>query len=158
MISSSSQRHCQSIRQLLRECWNTSESTTCASSQRSVNLNSDRISQSNCLRGSCSDGSGESVWSIRMARTVLHWLSKNAGLTSECVTEVIEPFTRQWSENMTMSATWNEAEKCAAAKQVMWPPPCPLKAVGSTTSPLHGDFDHIHCSIDWLMWKHSPNL
>ena len=26
--------------------------------------------------------------------TVLHWLSKNAGLTSECITEVIEPFTR----------------------------------------------------------------
>ena len=25
---------------------------------------------------------------------VLHWLSKNAGLTVECVTEVIEPFTR----------------------------------------------------------------
>ena len=28
---------------------------------------------------------------------VLHWLSKNAGLTSECVTEVIEPFTRRQS-------------------------------------------------------------
>ena len=26
---------------------------------------------------------------------VLHWLSKNAGLTSECITEVIEPFARQ---------------------------------------------------------------
>ena len=26
--------------------------------------------------------------------TGLHWLSKNAGLTSECVTGVIEPFTR----------------------------------------------------------------
>ena len=26
---------------------------------------------------------------------VLHWLSKNAGLTSECVTEVIELFTRR---------------------------------------------------------------
>ena len=25
---------------------------------------------------------------------VLHWLSKNAGLTSECVTEVIEPFAK----------------------------------------------------------------
>ena len=25
---------------------------------------------------------------------VLHWLSQNAGLTSECVTEVIEPFAR----------------------------------------------------------------
>ena len=26
--------------------------------------------------------------------TVLHWLSKNAGLTSECITEVIKPFSR----------------------------------------------------------------
>ena len=26
---------------------------------------------------------------------ILHWLSKNAGLTSECVTEVIELFARQ---------------------------------------------------------------
>ena len=26
---------------------------------------------------------------------ILHWLSKNAGLTSECVTEVIELFTRR---------------------------------------------------------------
>ena len=26
---------------------------------------------------------------------VLHWLSKNASLTSECITEVIEPFTRR---------------------------------------------------------------
>ena len=51
--------------------------------------------------------------------TVLHWLSKNAGLTSECITEVIEPFSRQQSENTTTSATWNEAAKRAAAKQVM---------------------------------------
>ena len=30
---------------------------------------------------------------------VLHWLSQNAGLTSECVTEVIEPFARRRLEN-----------------------------------------------------------
>ena len=30
---------------------------------------------------------------------VLHWLSQNAGLTSECVTEVIEPFAIRESEN-----------------------------------------------------------
>ena len=72
---------------------------------------------------------------------ILHWLSKNAGLTSECITEVIEPFTRWQSENTTTGATWNEAAKCAAAKQVMQPPPCPLKAVGSTTAPSPGKFD-----------------
>ena len=27
--------------------------------------------------------------------TVLHWLSKHAGLTSECITEAIELFTRR---------------------------------------------------------------
>ena len=71
---------------------------------------------------------------------ILHWLSKNAGLTSECVTEVIEPFTRRWSENATMGVMWNEAAKYAAAKQVMRPPPRPLKAVESTTAQLPGTF------------------
>ena len=49
---------------------------------------------------------------------VLHWLSRNAGLTSECVTEVIEPFTRRRSENAISGKTWNKAAKHAAAKQV----------------------------------------
>ena len=49
---------------------------------------------------------------------VLHWLSRNAGLTSECVTEVIEPFARRQLENATSGKTWNEAAKHAAAKQV----------------------------------------
>ena len=40
-----------------------------------------------------------------------------------------------------MGVTWNEAAKCAATKQVMRPPPCPLKAVGLTTAPSPGKFD-----------------
>ena len=54
---------------------------------------------------------------------ILHWLSRNAGLTSECVTEVIEPFATWQLENATTGATWNEAAKHAAAKQVMRPSP-----------------------------------
>ena len=50
---------------------------------------------------------------------ILHWLSKNAGLTSECITEVIELFARWRSENATTGVMWNEAAKRAAAKQVM---------------------------------------
>ena len=69
---------------------------------------------------------------------ILHWLSKNAGLTSECVTEVIEPFARQQLENAT---TGVEAAKHAATKQVMRPPPCPLKAVESTTALSPGTFN-----------------
>ena len=72
---------------------------------------------------------------------ILHWLSKNAGLTSECVTEVIELFARWQSENTTMVVTWNEAAMHAATKQIMQPPPCPLKAVGSTTAPSYGEFN-----------------
>ena len=72
---------------------------------------------------------------------ILHWLSKNAGLTSECITEVIEPFARQRLENTTHSTTWNEAAKCAAAKQVMQPPPRLAKAVELTTASLSGEFD-----------------
>ena len=49
---------------------------------------------------------------------VLHWLSRNAGLTSECVTEVIELFTRRQSENTISGKKWNKAAKRAAAKQV----------------------------------------
>ena len=74
--------------------------------------------------------------------TVLHWLSKNAGLTSECVTEVIEPFARRQLENTTTSAMWNEAANHAATKQVMRPPPHPTKAVEpTTTAPLSGEFN-----------------
>ena len=72
---------------------------------------------------------------------VLHWLSKNAGLTSECVTEVIELFARRQSENAISGKTWNEAAKHAAVKQVTQPPPCPVKAVESTTAPSPGTFE-----------------
>ena len=72
---------------------------------------------------------------------VLHWLSKNAGLTSECITEVIQLFARRWLENAITGKTWNEAAKCAAVKQVTQPPPCPAKAVESTTAPSLGTFE-----------------
>ena len=36
---------------------------------------------------------------------------------------------------------WNEVAKHAAAKQVSRPPPCPIKAVESTTAPLPGTFE-----------------
>ena len=61
-------------------------------------------------------------------------------LNTECITEVIEPFTRRQSENAISGKTWNEAVKRAATKQVSRPPPCPIKAVESTTAPLPGTF------------------
>ena len=75
---------------------------------------------------------------------VLHWLSKNAGLTSECITEVIELFTRQRSENTTHGMMWNEV-----AKQVMQPPPRPAKAVELTTTSLSGEFNQ-YTLLTWL--------
>ena len=36
---------------------------------------------------------------------------------------------------------WNEAAKHAAVKQVIQPPPCPIKAVESTTSLSPGTFE-----------------
>ena len=50
---------------------------------------------------------------------VLQWLSVHAGLTSECVSEVIKPFTKWQVENTMKGTTWNEAAKHAATKQVM---------------------------------------
>ena len=75
--------------------------------------------------------------------TVLHWLSKHTGLTSECVTEVIKLFTRWQSENMIHSMMWNEAAKHAAVRQVMWPPPHPAKAVEPNTASSSGEFKQI---------------
>ena len=72
---------------------------------------------------------------------VIHWLSQNAWLTSECIAEVIELFARQRLENAISGKMWNEAAKCAAVKQVSWPPPRSIKAVESTTVPLHGTFE-----------------
>ena len=72
---------------------------------------------------------------------VLHWLSQNAGLTSECVTEVIEPFTRRQLENAISGKMWNKAAKHAAVKQVIWPPPRPVKAVELTTALSPGTFE-----------------
>ena len=72
---------------------------------------------------------------------ILHWLSQNAGLTSECIAEVIEPFARWRSENAISGKMWNEAAKRAATKQVSQPPPCPNKAVESTTAPSPGTFE-----------------
>ena len=50
---------------------------------------------------------------------VLQWLSIHAGLTSECVSEVIELFTKWQAENTTTGMTWNEAAKHAATRPVM---------------------------------------
>ena len=72
---------------------------------------------------------------------VLHWLSQNARLTSECIAEVIKLFTRWQSENAISGKMWNEAAKHAAVKQVSRPPPRPVKAVESTTAPLPGTFE-----------------
>ena len=72
---------------------------------------------------------------------VLHWLSQNAGLTSECVTDVIEPFARRRLENTISGKTWNETAKHAAVKQATRPPPHSVKAVESTTAPSPSTFE-----------------
>ena len=38
---------------------------------------------------------------------VLQWLSEHAGLTSECVSEVIEPFAKRQLENAINGTMWN---------------------------------------------------
>ena len=81
--------------------------------------------------------------------TVLHWLSKNTGLTSECVTEVIELFARQKLENTTHGMMWNEAAKHAATRQVMQPPPHPAKAVEPNTASLSGELEQYTLLV-WL--------
>ena len=69
---------------------------------------------------------------------ILQWLSVDTGLTSECISEVIESFTRQWVENTMKGMTWNEAAKCAATKQVMW---LPAKVVAPDTASSSSVFE-----------------
>ena len=59
------------------------------------------------------------MWLMDKDVIILHWLSKNAGLTSECITEVIKLFARWRLENAITGKMWNEAAKHAAVKQVM---------------------------------------
>ena len=80
---------------------------------------------------------------------ILHWLTQNARLTSECITEVIKPFARWRSENAISGKTWNEAAKRAATKQVSRPPPCPVKAVELTTALSPGTFEQ-YTLLNWL--------
>ena len=80
---------------------------------------------------------------------ILHWLSQNSGLTSECVAEVIKLSARRWSENAISGKTWNEAAKRAATKQVSRPPPCPIKAVELSTAPSPSTFEQ-YTLLDWL--------
>ena len=72
---------------------------------------------------------------------ILQWLSIHTGLTSECVSEVIEPFAKWRSENAIAGTTWNEAAKHAATRQVMQPPPCLAKIVEPNTVSLSSAFE-----------------
>ena len=80
---------------------------------------------------------------------ILQWLSVHAGLTSECVSEVIELFARWWAENAMNGMTWNEAAKCAAERQVMQPPPHPAKVVEPNTASLSSSFKQ-YTLLGWL--------
>ena len=68
---------------------------------------------------------------------VLQWLSKHDGLTSECVSEVIEPFAKWQLKNAINHTTWNEAAKHAATRR------------GHATSSMSGqDSRAKHCIIE----------
>ena len=60
-------------------------------------------------------------------------LSEHTGLTSECVSEVIKPFSKWQSENAINGMMWNKAAKHAATRQVMQPPPHLAKIVEPNT-------------------------
>ena len=83
---------------------------------------------------------------------VFQWLSEHAGLTSECVSEVIEPFAKQWLENAINGMMWNEAAKHAAIRQVMRPPPPHLaKIVEPNTASSSSAFEQytlLNQSVD----------
>ena len=72
--------------------------------------------------------------------TILQWLSVHAGLTSECISGVIESFTRWQVENAMTGTMWNEAAKHADERQVMWPPLRSPKVVELNTTSSSSTF------------------
>ena len=72
---------------------------------------------------------------------VLQWLSEHTGLTSECVSEVIELCAKWRLENTINAMTWNKAAKCAATRQVMRPPPRLAKIVEPNTASSSSAFE-----------------
>ena len=74
-------------------------------------------SSDGCMRLRARTACPEWVEGNEADEKILRWLSTHAGLTSECVTEVIEPFAKRRSENLTHGTTWNEAAKRAASRK-----------------------------------------
>ena len=48
--------------------------------------------------------------------SLAQWLGNNAGLTTQLVEEVIEPYAAWRAEHLLLSTTWNEAAKQASQK------------------------------------------
>ena len=54
--------------------------------------------------------------------SLAQWLGDNAGLTTQLVEEVVEPYTARRAEHLSAGTTWNEAAKRASQKCM----PCPI--------------------------------
>ena len=48
--------------------------------------------------------------------SLAQWLGDNAGLTTQLVEEVVEPYTARCAEHLSAGTTWNEAAKRASQK------------------------------------------
>ena len=48
--------------------------------------------------------------------SLAQWLRDNAGLTTQLVEEVVEPYAAQRAKHLSVSTTWNEAAKRAFQK------------------------------------------
>ena len=48
--------------------------------------------------------------------SLVQWLRDNAGLTTQLVEEIIEPYAAQYAEHLCIGTTWNEAAKWAIQK------------------------------------------
>ena len=52
--------------------------------------------------------------------SLAQWLGDNAGLTTQLVEEVIEPYAARRAEHLSAGTTWNEAAKRASQKHKPW--------------------------------------
>ena len=79
------------------------------------------------------------------------WLGDNAGLTTQLVEDVVEPYAAQRAEHLLLGTTWNEATKWPHRSTNRAQPP-PVKWWHLTWRKCQA------CSNEWLKISHSTKM
>ena len=81
--------------------------------------------------------------------SLVQWLGDNAGLTTQLVEEVVEPYTTQRAKHLQLSTTWNEAAKWATQKHK----PCAI----TTSKMVVPHLEQVPSLLQWVTENKSLN-